>query len=379
MWKIGHTKSDARREGSGGSCSDRGLASQECFAQMLHIEQKRTERSSRCFVLMLLEFASIPAAKQSRTIEKALSAVSSSIRETDMKGWYKDGSVLGIVFTEIEPAESEAIANALVTKIRGVLAAALAEQDRFIQISITIFPRDWDKKGSGDFPGSEVPAELRGNPSRKRAALTAKRMLDIVGSVLALILFLPFFVVIAVAIKFTSKGPVLFRQQRVGQYGRRFQFLKFRSMHTGNNQAIHQAFVQELIAGTGSSEKPGEQRPVYKITNDPRITSIGGFLRRTSLDELPQFLNVLAGQMSLVGPRPPIPYEVACYEIWHWRRLLAVKPGITGLWQVKGRSRTTFDEMVRLDLQYARTWSVWMDLRILLQTPRAMVSGDGAH
>jgi lipopolysaccharide/colanic/teichoic acid biosynthesis glycosyltransferase len=118
---------------------------------------------------------------------------------------------------------------------------------------------------------------------------------------------------------------------------------------------------------------------VFKLTNDPRITPIGRLLRRTSLDELPQFLNVLKGQMSLVGPRPPIPYEVDCYEAWHKRRLLTVKPGITGLWQVKGRSRTTFDEMVRLDLQYARTWSLWLDLKIILKTPGAMVSGDGAH
>jgi lipopolysaccharide/colanic/teichoic acid biosynthesis glycosyltransferase len=162
----------------------------------------------------------------------------------------------------------------------------------------------------------------------------------------------------------------------VGQYGHRFEFLKFRSMHVGNNNAIHKEFVKNLITGAAES---AAQNKVYKLTNDPRITPIGHFLRRSSLDELPQFFNVLTGQMSLVGPRPPIPYEVEVYEMWHRRRLLAVKPGITGLWQVQGRSRTTFDEMVRLDLQYARTWSVWMDLRILLQTPRAMVSGDGAH
>src|SRR4029077_16034321 len=120
-------------------------------------------------------------------------------------------------------------------------------------------------------------------------------------------------------------------------------------------------------------------KKVFKLTNDPRVTRIGRFLRRTSLDELPQFLNVLKGQMSLVGPRPPIPYEVEVYETWHRRRLLAVKPGITGLWQVKGRSRTTFDEMVRLDLQYARNVSLRTDLSILLATPRAVLSGKGAR
>ena len=121
-----------------------------------------------------------------------------------------------------------------------------------------------------------------------------------------------------------------------------------------------------------------EPAPVFKITNDPRITPIGRVLRRSSLDELPQFLNVLIGDMSLVGPRPPIPYEVECYDIWHRRRLLAVKPGITGLWQVSGRSKVGFDDMVRLDLKYARSWSIWLDIKILIKTPHAVLSGEGA-
>jgi lipopolysaccharide/colanic/teichoic acid biosynthesis glycosyltransferase len=164
---------------------------------------------------------------------------------------------------------------------------------------------------------------------------------------------------------------VLFQQQRVGRYGKRFTFLKFRSMYVANDHAIHEEFVKTLIAGA--------KKPVYKLTNDPRITPIGRFLRKTRLDELPQFLNVLRGQMSLVGPRPPIPYEVEVYDIWHRRRLLEVKPGITGLWQVMGRSRTTFNEMVRLDLYYARSWSVWLDLKILWRTPRVVFMGDGAY
>ena len=118
---------------------------------------------------------------------------------------------------------------------------------------------------------------------------------------------------------------------------------------------------------------------VFKIVNDPRVTPLGHFLRRSSLDEFPQFWNVLRGEMSLVGPRPPLPYEVARYKRWHRRRVLEAKPGITGLWQVTGRSRTTFDEMVRLDLRYARSYSLWTDLKILLATPRAVCSGKGAH
>ena len=118
---------------------------------------------------------------------------------------------------------------------------------------------------------------------------------------------------------------------------------------------------------------------VFKLTKDPRITRVGAFLRRTSLDELPQLINVLRGQMSLVGPRPPLPYEVETYDLWHRRRLLEAKPGITGLWQVSGRSRVTFDDMVRLDLHYARTWTPWEDIKILVRTPVAVVFGDGAH
>jgi lipopolysaccharide/colanic/teichoic acid biosynthesis glycosyltransferase len=131
-----------------------------------------------------------------------------------------------------------------------------------------------------------------------------------------------------------------------------------------------------MIAGKA---KTGDGKPVYKMKDDPRITSIGKIIRRASLDELPQFINVLKGEMSLVGPRPPLAYEYREYDVWHRRRVLEIKPGITGLWQVRGRSRVSFDEMVRLDLQYARGWSLWLDIQILLKTPAAVVSGDGAY
>jgi lipopolysaccharide/colanic/teichoic acid biosynthesis glycosyltransferase len=146
-----------------------------------------------------------------------------------------------------------------------------------------------------------------------------------------------------------------------------------------NDSAIHKEYVRRLIAGKvqqpGSNGNGNESGNVYKLTTDSRITPVGNILRRTSLDELPQLLNVLRGEMSLVGPRPPIAYEVEAYDVWHRSRLLEVKPGITGLWQVNGRSRVTFDEMVRLDLRYAREWSPWLDIKILLRTPRAVVNG----
>ena len=167
---------------------------------------------------------------------------------------------------------------------------------------------------------------------------------------------------------------MFYHQPRVGQYGNLFVFLKFRSMYVNNDAAVHKEYVQQLIAGKADTHPAnGNGQGVYKLTKDPRITPVGAFLRKTSLDEFPQFFNVLKGEMSLVGPRPPVPYEVEAYDIWHRRRLLEAKPGITGLWQVSGRSRVKFDDMVRLDLQYARNWSPWMDVKILLRTPGAVV------
>jgi lipopolysaccharide/colanic/teichoic acid biosynthesis glycosyltransferase len=167
----------------------------------------------------------------------------------------------------------------------------------------------------------------------------------------------------------------------MGRYGTRFTFLKFRSMYVENDDSIHKEYVARLIAGgfRAGDASAGAQDTVFKIKEDPRVTRVGRFLRRSSLDELPQLFNVFHGEMSLVGPRPPLPYEYACYNTWHRRRLLTVKPGITGLWQVCGRSMVSFDDMVRLDLRYAETWSVWLDLKILCMTPAAVLSGEGAY
>jgi lipopolysaccharide/colanic/teichoic acid biosynthesis glycosyltransferase len=151
--------------------------------------------------------------------------------------------------------------------------------------------------------------------------------------------------------------------------------LKFRTMDVGAGHGIHKDYVTQFI--TAGAAAAGRSQ-VFKLTDDPRVTSVGRVLRKTSLDELPQLWNVLRGEMSFVGPRPPLAYEVEQYKAWHRRRVLEAKPGITGLWQVKGRSRTTFDEMVRLDIRYARTRSLWMDLGILLATPRAVIAGRGA-
>ena len=204
-------------------------------------------------------------------------------------------------------------------------------------------------------------------------------MTDIIGSAVLLVLASPVLTVVAVAIKLTSKGPVIFQQDRLGQFGARFKCMKFRTMYTDNDPKIHEEYTQRFIAGGADGETASGKPTVYKITNDPRVTPIGRFLRKSSLDEFPQLWNVLSGEMSLVGPRPPVPYEYAVYDIWHRRRVLETKPGVTGLWQVSGRSRTSFDDMVRLDLRYSQSWSLWLDLKILVATPRAVLGGEGAY
>ncbi|MGA2480834.1 MAG: sugar transferase, partial [Spirochaetia bacterium] len=340
------------------------------------MERKRTERSNQRFVLMLLESASLlKGGSKEQTFEKVLEALYHSTRETDVKGWYEAGSVIGVVFTAIGPAEGQSVANALSSKILNALGQTLSiEQIHKIRLSFHVFPEDWENNGSGGSADPALYPDLLTDPDPNKSARLLKRAMDVIGSLSALILLSPVLAVIAMLIKLTSKGPVLFRQTRIGQCGRKFTFLKFRSMRSSGDHAIHEEYVKLLISRKHGSEKPtGSQHIVYKLTNDPRVTRLGRFLRRTSLDELPQFLNVLTGEMSLVGPRPPIPYEFRCYEIWHRRRLLAVKPGITGLWQVEGRSRVKFNDMVRLDLAYASSWSPWLDLKILLRTPGAVL------
>jgi lipopolysaccharide/colanic/teichoic acid biosynthesis glycosyltransferase len=206
-----------------------------------------------------------------------------------------------------------------------------------------------------------------------------KRAIDVAVSGFGLLLLSPVFAALAIAIKLTSSGPVFFKQERVGQYGKLFTVLKFRSMYTNNDHSVHKDYVTKLIADQAERKSvAGTTQGVYKLTNDRRITPLGRIIRRTSLDELPQIINVLIGEMSLVGPRPAIPYELAAYQTWHRRRILEAKPGITGLWQVTGRSLVKFDDMVRLDLRYATSWSLGLDIWILLRTPMAVIRGAGA-
>jgi len=243
-------------------------------------------------------------------------------------------------------------------------------------------------RGFGRRPGQSAPSNNDGAVSTHTAVATqpavsvpqpvatraskdwersAKRVLDVVGSLVGLVAFLPVMLATALLVKATSSGPALYRQERIGLHGRRFRVWKFRSMRTGSDDR-----VAELMA------EHGGYVPYYKMREDPRITPFGRFMRRSSIDELPQLINVLKGEMSLIGPRPHVRAEVAQYAPEHHRRLF-VKPGITGLWQVSGRSDVPRCEAVLLDLQYVDTWSLGGDFRIMVKTAKAVATARGAY
>jgi exopolysaccharide biosynthesis polyprenyl glycosylphosphotransferase len=351
------------------------------FLQALCVERKRAERSRKPFVLMLLHQVKGPGERDDDAfLDKAASAVLSSIRETDIAGWHTQDRVFGVIFAELGTADKQAALTVLRTRITAALQSTLGpDQLNRLHIALHYFPDDADGSAGASATTALYP-DLAQRDETKKVSRALKRAIDVVGSAVILMLLSPLLLIIAVAIKLSSSGPVLFRQQRIGQHSVPFTFLKFRSMQACNDAQQHKDFVTQFIGGHTPAAVSGQNgHVVYKITDDPRVTPIGRFLRRTSFDELPQLINVLRGEMSLVGPRPPIPYELEAYQAWHRRRVLEAKPGITGLWQVSGRSRLCFDDMVRLDLRYAQEWSLWLDLVILVRTPRAVLSGEGAY
>lgn len=362
--------------------SDRTALDEKAFKKVIAIERKRTERSKSPFVLMLLEVGNQQSQEKSReALNSIMSAFLASCRDTDLVGWYKDESVVGVMFTGLIVEDRNSILTAILNRVSAALRDELTFE-QFSQISITFhfFPDDWENDGPGRPSNSALYPDLEIQEKRSKSRLMAKRVIDIMGSSFVLLLCAPAMIAVALAVKLSSRGPVLFRQKRVGQYGKNFTFLKFRSMYVNNDSTVHKEYVRKLIESDAADMAQScDKGTVYKLTNDRRITPIGKFIRRTSLDELPQLLNVLKGDMSLVGPRPPIPYELAAYQTWHRRRVLEVRPGITGLWQVNGRSSVKFDEMVRLDLRYATSWTPWLDLKILLRTPMAVIKGSGAY
>ena len=356
------------------------MTGEELFNQLLTLERKRSERTGDPFVLMILDVTRLNGSAPPERIGHISSAIRVHTRDTDVLGWYKYPSAVGTLFTTLRNAERHAVESALALKTDKALRSVLeADEMKQVDISFHFYPEEIDTDKPSYKSDERLYPDVKRHDRSHPVSSALKRSMDVAGSLFALLLFSPLFLVISVLIKLTSPGPVLFRQRRIGKFGREFTFLKFRTMRVNNDPEIHRQYVQNLIRQKAENNAPaGSDKPVYKIVNDPRVTPVGAFLRKTSLDELPQFLNVLKGEMSLVGPRPPIPYEVAAYRAWHRRRVIEVKPGITGLWQVYGRSRTTFDEMVRLDLRYVQQQSLLLDLKIILRTPFAVLSTKGA-
>jgi lipopolysaccharide/colanic/teichoic acid biosynthesis glycosyltransferase len=358
-----------------------GFYEEDDFNRMLSLERKRTQRSKKPFILMLLDVSKFVNPHPNLVVIRGIGkALEDCVRETDVRGWYRRGAIIGVIFTDLASA-CEATRDRLIGKCLQYIARAVNPRDLAkIEVTFHVFPEDHDKGNcSGRFDMS-LYKDLMERERKNNFPRKVKRFIDIVGSLLALIMFSPVFLVIAAAIKLTSEGPVLFRQERVGLWGENFVFLKFRSMYVRQGENPHKEYIEKLIQKNESANGSGNgEETVFKLKDDPRITPIGHFLRKSSLDELPQFVNVLRGEMSLVGPRPPIPYEVEIYDTWHRMRLLSVKPGITGLWQVMGRSSTTFDEMVRLDVRYVTEWSIWQDIKIILKTPWVVIMGKGAY
>jgi lipopolysaccharide/colanic/teichoic acid biosynthesis glycosyltransferase len=354
---------------------------EKSFKRTIAVERKRSERSKEPFLLMLVEVGSHSDSRDAqRVLDSMIAVLLAASRDTDVIGWYRERATLGVMFTGLVVTDKSLILTTILNRISNMLRDELTF-DQFSQVSLSFhfFPDDWDHSSPEPPANATLYPDLMNPPRRKRGMLLVKRVIDLCVGALGLAILSPLLLLIAVAIKLTSKGPVLFKQQRVGQYGKLFTVLKFRSMHANNDVSVHKEYVMKLIKDQADKKSTGEGEGVYKLTNDRRITPIGSFLRRTSLDELPQIFNVLTGEMSLVGPRPAIPYELAAYQSWHRRRILEAKPGITGLWQVTGRSLVKFDDMVRMDLRYANSWSLWLDLKILLMTPRAVIKGAGAY
>ena len=275
LHRNGHSRQKLENSIEAGTNPASSAMIQEQFMRALHAEQRRTERSRRPFVLMLVELSpKLTNGVRQDLLERVAGVLSVSKRETDPFGWYRDGSVLGVIFTEIPLKEGRPVANALAAKINAALSQSLTSpQLNQLALSCHVFPEDWHEPGPG---GSGRPAEhlvLLRDSDPKKLALLVKACMDIVGSLCALAVLSPLFVAVAIAVKLTSRGPVFFRQKRVGQYGRPFTFLKFRSMYTANNHAVHQEYIKQFIAGANTAEEAqGGEPGTFKLTNDPRIT-----------------------------------------------------------------------------------------------------------
>ncbi|WP_236026364.1 sugar transferase [Geomonas azotofigens] len=349
-----------------------GFYQEANFQQKLVQERRRAERAGKPLLVMVLDAGCVAEVERQDVLLSLGEALRGCLRDTDICGVLGEDTV-GVILTEIPADKVHDAKRVVAMKVKEMLEAKQGKDlAARIGISFRFYP---ESGGDADAFDMIFYPDITSSGVGDSTGVVVKRVIDLVGAVTALLLLSPIFMVVPLIIKLTSEGPVLFVQERYGLNGAKFKLFKFRSMHVNNDDQIHRQFVKQLIEGAiGEGENT-----VYKITSDPRVTAIGKLLRAYSLDELPQLFNVLKGEMSLVGPRPPIHYEVENYSGWQRNRLIGKKPGITGAWQVSGRSSTTFDEMVRLDLHYLRSWSVMLDVKIILLTPFVVLRCRGAY
>jgi lipopolysaccharide/colanic/teichoic acid biosynthesis glycosyltransferase len=354
------------------------IISEDLFRGVLIRERRRADRSNRPLALVLVVLESSTGEEETGIWQAVADALFAAKRETDIPGWFEPHSAMGLLLAEI-PGSTSTLPFQVREQVHRELFLRLdARTASRVSVRLHVHPESQAAKAEGVQPVDLLLEQGTSDKSRRTRREASKRALDVVLSLGLLAIISPLLLVIAALVKLTSPGPVFLRQERIGRMMKPFRMLKFRTMQVNADHTIHRQFVSAFIKASGRAASDAGTPGFFKIVNDPRVTMVGRILRRTSLDELPQLWNVLRGEMSLVGPRPPLPYEVEQYEPWHTRRVVEAKPGVTGLWQVTGRSRTTFEEMVRLDLRYARTHSLWTDLKILLATPAAVISGKGA-
>jgi len=333
------------------------------FLQQLEREKRRAERSRAAFSMVLFEN------DEQRGTDDALDIAPGVIaqmkRDTDLVGELDDP-----VLAALLPGTDAEGARCFVDKV-----IARPELARLVASVVTYPDHLFDSLTTADRPGGRPLDSLADGWGTKHGTRHAiKRTIDIAGALAGIALLSPLMLLTALGVAATSPGPIIFKQVRLGRGGKTFVLYKFRSMFRDADERVHQDYVLGLIAGGNGGNAT---RAWAKLEGDARVTPVGRFIRKTCLDELPQLYNVLKGDLSLVGPRPPLPYEAAAYEFWHLRRVLEIKPGITGLWQVEGRNAATFDEMVRMDLRYVRTWSLLLDLKIICKTAIIIIKRNG--
>jgi exopolysaccharide biosynthesis polyprenyl glycosylphosphotransferase len=345
------------------------LLPQPFFVDEFERCKRRSERTKLPFSIILIRFKDLNSGVRWAN-NKFVKAVQKLVRESDILGFLGEDTVAVLL--------PDTCQEGLKCCLQKIVACSTDQQ---FQITFGTYPDQvFDSLSQANQAQVEsFPLFLDVDVQIDSRQAFVKRAVDIFGSLLALILFFPVMCLTAILIKIDSPGPVILPQIRLGRKGAPFVMYKFRSMHSNQKDDIHREYVSNFIKGNiGKNQTSNVQEVLFKIKADPRVTRVGKFIRKTSIDELPQLYNVLKGDMSLVGPRPPLYYEASKYEAWHLRRILEMKPGMTGLWQVEGRSRTTFEEMVRLDVQYIRRWSLLGDLQILFKTIKVVVLCNGA-